>query len=1319
MWNDETLKVLVKLENYIDLRLPDYKSKLTESGLDIGCVDEAVEIAYNFIRGVYEDIDEYEEYDDEDYDEDSEEDESKLKDAPSISANLEYWERFLNAVFYTIFMAESGVVVLDFSNYSGVQTLLCNELSMCVKGGIHSLKNSVSAVEQSSKAIEYDIFTHLDEEICFEDYQELGVAHDLGLLDSLIFAEPIDSEYNEQVLQDIRNSEESWHACQDLFNYAGHILSCLRVIYENTFSLYPYEGVISFFGDVTTNIKVGNGTKAVVQRRDSLIRTDSTAQFYEASIDSYSNEYKILASKIIDIDSRFGRASTIIQPYVCFNIDDILESEVPLYYPFEAFCYATGSIPRTSDKRIKGGGVQFQSSGCSSWNEYEEKYLKSVIEDLVAKYLYKSFEKHSKDAQDGSKVKFTDEAFVTLYKECGAYTAYSQWFSDCASAVQRDLRRLVETVCTAFVITRNDDGDIFKLKICSFGGVFTKFMTYQLFNDAIFSKGFNVEPRDGFEVPITCFGSMNCSVIEYTYARDITLLDRKPLFGYKAAELFKRQGIKINQLNILIGETEDNSPLFATQGGLVDLSAKICHRFSAGSRSGKGVMTMNILASELANDAALFYIDRKPDMSGELALLSNGRMFCVNGGALGADDVHGCYRNNGFMLEKYNSMPKSAFKHSYLTSVFGSDFGDKWDGDKALGDFVYMKAMIFALSVIDARLLFMKDGNYSDEVRRDFYMDGNVSVVLDEVTNWHGKFEHAVFSTMAKNNPSSCLARYYRESLGANSSNDSSALDLESMTAMLDDGYKEIIAAKEKLYKDAYDEWQSNKSDVKLTKHVDSLRRDLEKAVSDLTKKQAKAGDPNVLLAQLYWTTFFDKYRSISSSVDSLANASKVQSMFTDNNVYMIGQYLNGYANKDVPVVFNKDGTFREQSLPEYKVKYDSNKSDVTRSYMYGFAEILNGCDWFIGRNMSGKTIEAQFGGDSAPEKMKEWLHTRGNWAYIPDGSQEIYRSNLVDSVPKNYVLFKPYLVLNTNDELPSKTSPYNDSTAKEHEQDIYKYVFQSSQRVGYSMWEKIRLDHVKKDINGKRGTVSNPRYGELEDGIGLKGLIVAYKKTMGAEFDNYEFDPSILERSYNMANAICAKFGYADYMDYLLDMSPKGIIGVEDMLLAYTSNLSENELLAKRFPRYANTGRLGFLTGNVSDNSDIGDTAPSVGLAGDLYSAEAMLEGSQFANPAQQSQVFENQSFTETAQSQQSAMSDVASALEEQRRRMQARKEERLRAEEQAREEEQAKAERMDDETIRSFVAMMIEASGLGLTGDYLEKAVDFGVQFFRKRGW
>ena len=156
----------------------------------------------------------------------------------------------------------------------------------------------------------------------------------------------------------------------------------------------------------------------------------------------------------------------------------------------------------------------------------------------------------------------------------------------------------------------------------------------------------------------------------------------------------------------------------------------------AGSRSGKGVMTMNILSVGLGSCKPIFYIDRKPDMSVMFYEMTDGNMFIVNGGQyLSKYDPRGVFEDTGSAIKGwetyYDNMP------SYLKKVFTKR---TYVGD--FGDYVYFRAMLFCISLILARAEFASDANIYEKLGGD----NGVIFIFDEFKNWQENFEQKYFT---------------------------------------------------------------------------------------------------------------------------------------------------------------------------------------------------------------------------------------------------------------------------------------------------------------------------------------------------------------------------------------------------------------------------------------------------------------------------------------------------------------------------------------------------------------------------------------------
>lgn len=139
---------------------------------------------------------------------------------------------------------------------------------------------------------------------------------------------------------------------------------------------------------------------------------------------------------------------------------------------------------------------------------------------------------------------------------------------------------------------------------------------------------------------------------EKAYTQDL-------LFAHMLLDDFQEQGIRPSWNNVILGKTLDEN-LF-TQGWEADTDSLIAIYGAKGS--GKGVMTMNILASALVDDCVVTYTDAKPDTATVLANVTwkRGVDLCAfNGIESGIPFEYGCtLRPDKFDCLKY--IPEGMF----------------------------------------------------------------------------------------------------------------------------------------------------------------------------------------------------------------------------------------------------------------------------------------------------------------------------------------------------------------------------------------------------------------------------------------------------------------------------------------------------------------------------------------------------------------------------------------------------------------------------------------------------------------------------------
>lgn len=133
----------------------------------------------------------------------------------------------------------------------------------------------------------------------------------------------------------------------------------------------------------------------------------------------------------------------------------------------------------------------------------------------------------------------------------------------------------------------------------------------------------------------------NDSIKEIEVIRDKSLCGTVPLFSYIALRKLREQGKRPSYQNLILGRAEDDSIYIGNSkdtpfGGFNTAIGSFVLHLSAGSRSGKGVMTLNMIASALASNVAVPYLDSKPDMSSLLLYLAKKlgvKTFALNGGS--------------------------------------------------------------------------------------------------------------------------------------------------------------------------------------------------------------------------------------------------------------------------------------------------------------------------------------------------------------------------------------------------------------------------------------------------------------------------------------------------------------------------------------------------------------------------------------------------------------------------------------------------------------------------------------------------------------
>ena len=358
---------------------------------------------------------------------------------------------------------------------------------------------------------------------------------------------------------------------------------------------------------------------------------------------------------------RFGlkevavRSVTNIADAVCKEF--LSGSTATLYFPNKLLEFAYGR--KAPGNNAESVNTYENHSESGSWNGYKEKELKvslkSLIDGCLLYYLHTFIEDDKR----------TDESTVAVISRMLEY-----------------LQRCM-SMCLLLMEYKvvNGSPSVLKIRVCDPNNALghedmTPYLLSKAFMGATGAVPFSYKPR--FEE--------ESFVKEYAHEFNHDISQAMPLFAYKAYDALKRQGIKINWDNIVLGKFEDGSVLRNGTHG-VAMKNHLTHHIDAGSRAGKGVMTLAMLGAGIATNKVIFYLDRKPDMASLLKHLSPN-MFVVNGASF--DKKHDTY--NMFSDVALANVPKE------VNEILKC--GNNWS---ELGDMVYMRALKLVMGIILAR----------------------------------------------------------------------------------------------------------------------------------------------------------------------------------------------------------------------------------------------------------------------------------------------------------------------------------------------------------------------------------------------------------------------------------------------------------------------------------------------------------------------------------------------------------------------------------------------------------------------------------------
>lgn len=358
----------------------------------------------------------------------------------------------------------------------------------------------------------------------------------------------------------------------DIHSLVSSLLDIYDFAFEAGYELDRYEGVI-----------VGSETlPMVILQGETAVQPSYTSSYYAGeAMFSPLEGVKVSTSRQV-------------------NLQDILESEEPVYYPYKMLEFALSRKVTVEKDDLTFPSVPMKWRGSDGQRKAIENYL-------------------------------TKRAWEYLVLVCDTYRDGYFWTEE-VSYFGKGATRPITPL----------DNEIFKEYLAKFKGSFAtfaimkshvgmmedekwasaewvvsapmKYLGESEFTPQSFLYTEVFDYGGEFEPPLTK-EFKDVVVSHYSHIANPDIAESEPLFAFKALESLQRKGEKLTYGYQLLGKGLDGRILTASNDltAAVNAGAKLVLVYWAGSRSGKGVSISNGLAVSIANGRPVFGGDGKPD----------------------------------------------------------------------------------------------------------------------------------------------------------------------------------------------------------------------------------------------------------------------------------------------------------------------------------------------------------------------------------------------------------------------------------------------------------------------------------------------------------------------------------------------------------------------------------------------------------------------------------------------------------------------------------------------------------------------------------
>ena len=351
-----------------------------------------------------------------------------------------------------------------------------------------------------------------------------------------------------------------------------------------------------------------------------------------------------------------NKFSTFARPDAEVNINDIMKNPNIITYTGQhlkymfghiRFCTHNGSLKKYMTKNK----ILLPSEAKGKSEEELKGYKVNESETKVVKYsIIKGWIKET-----------LEDIFLKAYRDVGIGVDITP---DAIAASNQVNILLSRTLKNVIVVAERKQGVNTRLRICADEGLDPNRIISALQNTLNVGASSLIKVKQIGEM---VNGVLDVNVIynDKTYSQDA-------LFAHQVLDILEEQEIVPSWDNVILGKKDDGTIMTYN---FKDTKNPI-YGLYAGTRSGKGVMTLNLLASALADGCKVVYVDGKPEMAVTLGDLAwkDGMDACVFNGLevnsnYGLENRGNCIRQSDRFMSREH-IPADIFRTEDEVTTF-------------------------------------------------------------------------------------------------------------------------------------------------------------------------------------------------------------------------------------------------------------------------------------------------------------------------------------------------------------------------------------------------------------------------------------------------------------------------------------------------------------------------------------------------------------------------------------------------------------------------------------------------------------------------